>query len=177
MNIEEFNAHFPEKLIVSPTINAKMWCLERDFIYITTPELGEKQIIVQQSFLTDFASVPIPIRSLIPKWGKYGRAAVIHDWLYYEGGDQASKKFADKVLLEAMKISGVNWFIRTIIYKAVDWFGIFAWISNQVKKQHGKEKFDVSREKTFTYEYSPQWDRELKKQIPDMWKQWRSKAN
>ncbi len=50
MNIEEFNAHFPEKLIVSPTINAKMWCLAKDFIYITTPELGKKQIIAQQSF-------------------------------------------------------------------------------------------------------------------------------
>ena len=84
MNLEKYIEHFSFKLVVSPTLNAKMWRLEQDFLYITNLELGRKNIVVEKGFLTDFASVPIPIRSIIPKWGKYGRAAVIHDWLYYD---------------------------------------------------------------------------------------------
>jgi hypothetical protein len=175
MNLEAFNAHFPNRLVVSPTINAKTWCLEQDFKYITTAKLESKDIIVPKGFLTDFASVPIPIRSIIPKWGKYGRAAVIHDWLYYEGNKGGTKEFADQVLLEAMEISGVNSFVRTIIFKAVDWFGMFAWLSNEVKRKLGKEKIDTTGVKTFTYEYSPAWTRDLKEQIPDMWKEWKDK--
>jgi hypothetical protein len=176
MSEENFIKHFPAKLVVSPTINAKMWRLEENFSYITSQDLDSQHIVVEKGFLTDFASVPIPIRFIIPKWGVYGRAAVVHDWLYYVGDSQdRSREYADKVLLEAMENSGVSYPVRILIYKAVDWFGIFAWISNEVKRKRGKTKMDHTGGGAFTYSYSPEWSRDLKTQIPDMWKEWSEK--
>jgi len=68
-------------------------------------------------FVTDFASIPRPLWWLLPKWGKYGKAAVIHDYLYrhktYDvktslGGSlrvPIGRKRADQIMLEAMAVS------------------------------------------------------------------------
>ena len=40
--------------------------------------------------------------AILPKWGKYGNAAVIHDWLYWEQG--RPRPAADAILLEGMTV-------------------------------------------------------------------------
>ena len=67
-----------------------------------------------------------------PRWGKYGNAAVIHDWMYW---DQSRKRQeADQIFLEGMGVLEVPNWKRHIIYYAVRWFGWLAWSSNQRKK-------------------------------------------
>ena len=48
-------------------------------------ELGERVIEVPQGFETDFASVPRFFWRVVPPWGRYSPAAVVHDYLYSTG--------------------------------------------------------------------------------------------
>ncbi len=71
---------------------------------------------------TDFASVPRFFRRLISKVGKYGKAAVLHDYLCELEG--FPRKDADKIFLEAMKALGVGWFKRRTMYFGVRTYSI-----------------------------------------------------
>lgn len=84
--------------------------------------------IVPHGFITDMASIPRLFWSWLPPTGQYGQAAVLHDYLcetaliqnskeqtFY----QISRKQADDILLEAMKVIGVNRFVSYVIYGAV----------------------------------------------------------
>jgi len=72
---------------------------------------------------------------VLPKWGKYGNAAVIHDWIY--SNQECNREKADKILLEAMGVLSVPKWQRVSIYHAVRYFGWFAWIRNQWDREVG----------------------------------------
>ncbi len=76
---------------------------------------------VPAGFITDLASVPRIFRVLLPPDGRYAKAAIIHDYLY----DNAlrTKKEADRVFLEGMKVLGVPKWKRLVMYCAVRLFG------------------------------------------------------
>ncbi len=95
-------------------------------------------IMVPVGFTTDFASIPRIFWIVLPKWGKYGNAAVIHDYLYYD--QKLTRKEADDVLLEAMGVLEVPQWQRCSIYRAVRWFGSLAWSLNNRKKAAGYSK-------------------------------------
>jgi hypothetical protein len=82
-------------------------------------------ITVPKGFETDFASVPRFFWRIIPPWGKYSPAAVVHDYLYFNG--ECGKKKADQVFLELMKRLGVSSWKRRVMFYAVSWFGGSAW--------------------------------------------------
>lgn len=87
---------------------------------------GEPQVVyVPSGFLTDFASVPIVARKLIPSTGPYAAASVVHDWLYIN--KIGTRKEADDIFLQAMEASGVKWVTRSVIYRAVRMFGSSGW--------------------------------------------------
>ncbi len=68
-----------------------------------------------------------------PRWGKYGNAAVIHDWLYWD--QPRTRQEADDIFLEGMEVLEVpNWKRKTIYY-AVRLFGGFAWRANRRRQQ------------------------------------------
>lgn len=77
---------------------------------------------VPAGFVTDFASIPKPLWNLLPPTGSYGKAAVVHDFLYRTPG-QASKEIADAIFLEAMAALDVGVFTRYTMYLAVRLFG------------------------------------------------------
>lgn len=77
-------------------------------------------IEVPKGFETDGATVPILLRAFIRPWGRHGKAAVLHDWLYRSG---VPRDFADKVLLEAMNVLDVPEHRKWAIYWAVRMFG------------------------------------------------------
>jgi hypothetical protein len=80
---------------------------------------------VPAGFETDFASIPKLFWSILPPNGKYTGAAVIHDFLYHH--HRYTRKRSDQIFREAMKVLGVNWLTRGIMYQAVRWFGAKAW--------------------------------------------------
>ncbi len=125
-------SRFTDELLVSPLPDGRTWVIRSDFGY----DIGEKgsgnTINVPIGFKTDFASVPRVLWTFIPRWGKYGNAAVIHDFLYWE--QKLSKEEADKIFLEAMYFLGVSTVKRKLIYYAVKYFGRCAWNKNKKKK-------------------------------------------
>ena len=78
-------------------------------------------VIVPAGFETDFASVPrVPVAYWL--FGDVAHeAAVIHDYLYSTAS--VPRRIADKVLLEAMEVTGIASWRRLPIYWAVRQFG------------------------------------------------------
>ena len=126
-------SRFTESLVVTPLPDDKTWIILFDFGYEIGVEGSGNVINVPVGTHTDFASIPRPLWAIFPKWGKYGNAAVIHDWLYWD--QSRSRKEADDIFLKGMEVLEVPKWKRYTIYYAVRWFGCFAWRSNQKKKQ------------------------------------------
>ena len=83
-----------------------------------------QQIIVPSGFLTDLASIPRLLWSIFPPFGKYSRAAVVHDYILSKKHDyNLTKKEYDDIFLEAMKAYNVNVFTRNIFYYSLRLFG------------------------------------------------------
>ena len=132
-------SQFTEALIVSPLADGKTWVVLRPFGYDRGREGSGDRIHVEVGFMTDFASVPRPFWSVLPRWGKYGNAAVIHDWLYWsqEGFSRAE---ADSVFLEAMTVLDVSAWQKYPMYWAVRSWGWLAWWRNQWDRADGFDR-------------------------------------
>ncbi len=131
-------SRFTSILLLSPLADSQTRVLMREFGYDVGAEGRQDQITVPVGFETDFASVPRPFWAILPKWGKYGNAAVIHDWLYWE--QERPRPAADAVLLEGMVVLGVSAVVRQTIYTAVRLFGWLAWYRNQADRVDGYER-------------------------------------
>ena len=127
-------SRFTEPLVVTPLSDGKTWVTLSDFGYEVGSEGSGDLINVQIGFYTDFASIPRLLWIVLPKWGKYGNAAVIHDWLYWE--QPRSRKESDDILLEGMGVLEVKTWKKYAIYWAVRLFGWIAWRGNQRKKNN-----------------------------------------
>ena len=93
------NSQWESDLLLKPNEDGKTWTLRQELIYET--DIGYK-ITVPAGFVTDLASIPRPLWVLWPPFGKYTRAAVIHDWLYdmhRKGGKHYSRCYADAILV------------------------------------------------------------------------------
>ncbi|MCK4806300.1 MAG: DUF1353 domain-containing protein [Candidatus Aegiribacteria sp.] len=88
---------FTEQLIVSPLSDGKTWVILRPFSYDVGNVGSGDTVRVRTGFMTDFASIPRLLWIFLPRWGKYGNAAVIHDWLYWT---QKRSSTSGTVLLE-----------------------------------------------------------------------------
>lgn len=90
-------------------------------------ELGSGDlIVVPVGFGTDLASVPRVAWSILPPWGEYSQAAVLHDYLYDRGHDR-SRRFADRQFLDAMAALDVPRLIRWSMWLAVRAGGWARW--------------------------------------------------
>ena len=110
--------------------------LYRSFTFHLDSKRGHRAIRVPKGFITDFASVPKAFWSIIPPYGKYTKAAVLHDYLYHMKGFPKetwkseipyTRKECDRIFLQAMKVLGVSLVKRGIMYNAVRWFGAKKW--------------------------------------------------
>ena len=75
-------------------------------------------IEVPANFITNFASIPRVFWSVYPPTGIYGKAALVHDYLY-RTAYYATRAQADSVFLEAMEDLGVGWWTRQLLYRGV----------------------------------------------------------
>jgi len=116
---------FTSELIVSPLADGRRWILLRQFSYHVGSEYSKDVISVPRGFATDFASVPRIFWPLICPYGKQGKAAVIHDYLYQSG--ERPRKEADDIFREAMGVLGVSSWKKFLMYWAVRIFGKFAY--------------------------------------------------
>ena len=120
---------FTSRLEVSPMPDGRHWKLTRSFSYDAGFKGSWQTITVPAGFITDFASSPFVVWSFIPKWGKYGKAAIIHDYLYqkHRFNRRYTRKYADGIFLEAMVVLDVARWRRKLMYWGVRAFGWLAW--------------------------------------------------
>jgi hypothetical protein len=126
-------SEFTTPLKVMPVEGGRLWELLEPFVYYTDEVPVEYAIRVPAGFITDFASVPRLLWWLLPPWGQYGKAAVVHDFLYQL--KPWSRKRCDEIFLEGMCVLGVSWQTRTTMYTAVRMFGWLAWRRESVKQR------------------------------------------
>jgi hypothetical protein len=109
-------------------VDGKHWILLSPFIYRVGSADSDEVVFVHAGFKTDFASIPHwawPV--LGHPTGKHGKAAVIHDYLYqypyvrrlHICSWNRSRRRCDQIFLEGMKVLGVSWWKRTVMYSAV----------------------------------------------------------
>ena len=94
---------------------------ERDFI--VTEEIDFEtdrfSLSVPKHFITDLGSTPWYITPLFPRYGKYTKSAIIHDWLY--STQYTTRKEADWIFIEAMRAfrPPPSYATRCVFYSAV----------------------------------------------------------
>jgi hypothetical protein len=128
-------SRFTDILLVSPLADGTTWVIMRDFGYEVGTEGSGDVIDVAIGFQTDFATIPRPFWILLPKWGRYGNATVIHDWLYWT--QTRPRAAADRILREAMGVLGVGALVKYAMYWGVRLFGWLAWWRNGADRAAG----------------------------------------
>jgi len=130
-------------------IDGRSWRVLQEFDYQVVFGDEGTTIRVPAGFITDFASIPRALWSFMIPTGKYGKAAVVHDYLYVVGGrvpcpramgpkDNGfqlscalngygcqifTKEQADRIFRDAMEVLGVGNPERWLMWQAVRKFG------------------------------------------------------
>lgn len=116
-------------------IDGRDWKVTEEFIYRIGSDTSEEAVKVPAGEITDFASIPRVFWRILPPTGEYGKAAVIHDYLYKHA--VGTRKWCDDIFLEAMGVLKVSAWKRYAIYNAVRSFGWAAW--NNHRKNDAKQ--------------------------------------
>jgi hypothetical protein len=136
-------SRFTDDLVVSPLSDGRTWTIFSDFGYDIGAEGSGNTINVPIKFRTDFASVPRIFWVIISQWGKYGNAAVIHDYCYW--AQTRSRKESDGIFLEAMGVLGVGWVTKHILYWSVRLFGGLSWNGHKKMRVKSTYKFPITK--------------------------------
>jgi hypothetical protein len=122
--------------ILLETVGDTTFKLTEDLTYHGKSET----FVVPAGFETDFASVPRFVQWLIPAYGRYTLAAIVHDWLcvqledHYAGkhelsGDEvfvpANSVDVDGIFRRIMQELGVPFVRRWLMWAGVRWGAIF----------------------------------------------------
>jgi hypothetical protein len=96
-------------------------CLEVHRDLLPAPLFDNFEVPVDQP--TDFASVPRVFVWFLPRYGRYTKAAILHDYLWSVAvpAGRISRLDADGVFLQAMRELGVPFLRRWIMWAAVRW--------------------------------------------------------
>jgi hypothetical protein len=109
------------KDIVSVTqVNDVDWLLNEPLVY----DGDQQRFTVPAEFVTDFASVPRIFVWLIPTYGSYTKAAILHDYLCRTG--EVTRRDADGIFRRCLLESGVPFLRRWMMWAAVRLGGRFA---------------------------------------------------
>ena len=148
--------------VVKPFADSRDWMLVEPVEY----SIGNSGVIivVPKGFVTDFASIPQPLWSFgLSPYGRFSKAAIVHDYLYWK--QDCTREQADKLLLIAMKESGVSGSQQSEIYFGVRAGGEPAWESNRRDRAAGLIKIIPGDRLNFPYEIN--WP-DYRKQLFDL---------
>src|SRR5438046_8798380 len=99
-------------VVLPPSAAATPWVIVRPVGYDVGSEGSGDHIEVAIGFQTDFATIPRPFWVILPKWGRYGNASVIHDWLYWT--QTRPRRQADAIFLEATGVLAVSAPVKSV---------------------------------------------------------------
>jgi len=110
---------FEPGTLVVRRVDATTWALVDDLVY----HGRWQRFVVPAGFRTDFASVPRPVTWLVPRFGAYTLAAILHDWLCTDGirSGVVTSRQADGIFRRVMRESGVPVLRRWMMWAGVRW--------------------------------------------------------
>jgi hypothetical protein len=116
----------PDPVDFRPFADGRNWIVKQPLKYRVG--ISHDSVIVPVGFVTDLASIPPALQSIIQQNGPYLLPAVVHDYLYWM--QTCTRNQSDRILLLAMVENDVGKFDRDAIYGAVRAAGSFAWAAN-----------------------------------------------
>lgn len=148
---------------LTPFDDGEYWVLGNDLVF-SIRQTGQR-IVVPRGFVTDFASVPRIFWTFFPKHGEYTRAAIVHDFLYWQ--QKCSREQADELFDIVMEASEVDSTTRFTIYAAVRVWGDDAWEENAEARQQGYMR--IIPERYINFPIKTHWNnyREYLRQVSD----------
>lgn len=129
-----FNGIAPPSPMLQPFADGEDWMLESPMIF----KAGKRNpliLIVPRGFVTDYASVPRPLRLLLPREGTYGNAAVLHDYLYWR--QDCTREQSDNIMVIAMMEAGVSESTLRALQLGVRLGGQGSWDTNRRERESG----------------------------------------
>jgi hypothetical protein len=101
------------------SVDANQWALVDDLVY----QGRRDRFVVPAGFRTDFATVPRVVAWLVPRFGAYTVAVILHDWLCTEGirSGAVTSRQADGIFRRVMRESGVPVLRRWLMWAGVRW--------------------------------------------------------
>ena len=124
-------------------IGKGVWELTESFKYNNPPFF----ILIPVGFKSDGASIPKLFWSVIgsPWTGKYGFAALTHDYLYHI--QLYTRQESDLEFYRAMQVLKVPWIKRWLIYHSVRTWGHFPWRHHKKRLEKKLEAIDADNKK------------------------------
>lgn len=110
---------FKQAKVVVEQVSDNNWLLREAFDY--TGKFETFHVPLGQG--TDFASVPRVFVWFLPRYGRYTKAAILHDFLWRERASKGTLDYvdADGTFRRAMRELGVPFLRRWILWAAVRW--------------------------------------------------------
>ena len=105
--------------LVVRRLDAETWAVVHPLVY-----RGDRdRFVVPAGFGTDFATVPRLVSWLVPRFGVFTLAAVLHDWLCTEGitSGVVTSREADGLFRRVMREQGVPVLRRWLMWCGVRW--------------------------------------------------------
>jgi hypothetical protein len=116
-----------------PFVDGNNWIVRQPLVYRIG--ISNDSITVPVGFVTDLASIPQVLQSIIRQNGLYLLPAVVHDYLYWK--QTCTREQSDQILLFGMIENNVSDIHRIAIYQAVRAAGSFAWEANARERTAG----------------------------------------
>ncbi|NEK60413.1 DUF1353 domain-containing protein [Geodermatophilus sabuli] len=110
---------FESAELVVRRVDAATWAVVDPLVY----RGNRDRFVVPAGFRTDFATVPRLVTWLVPRFGAFTLAAVLHDWLCTEGirSGAVTSRQADGLFRRVMRESGVPVLRRWLMWAGVRW--------------------------------------------------------
>ena len=112
--------------------------VSKAFDYAIGDKHSPRKVHVEEGFVTDGLSVPWFLSFLFKRYGKYLKAAIVHDKLYATDckidGEAINRKQADQILHESLLVLGCGRIRAKVAYVLVRAFGFIAWSRHRKNK-------------------------------------------
>jgi hypothetical protein len=150
-------AGFLGPLRVEELPDGRRWKLLEPCVYHLKAPDGVEWVEAPLGLVTDFGSIPRPLWAVpgLSPFGRWQKAYVIHDKLFLApvirigrfAVRSCSFSEANDILCEGMHVLGANWFLRQVVWAAVQTAGRIAW-NRQRRRQYSSTTYinDPSRE-------------------------------
>jgi hypothetical protein len=110
---------FVSRTVTVRRVSDELWEVVEPLVYRGRSDT----FVVPAGFRTDFATVPRPVVWLIPRFGRYTLAAVLHDWLVTDGlaAGVVSARDADGLFRRVLRELDVPPVRRWLMWTGVRW--------------------------------------------------------